>query len=117
MHNFKELNIWEDSLQPANNVYKLHKKFPAGGRFGPVSRINRCPISIPSNIAEVSFIKSFEDFFRFLEMAPGSGFEPETQVIAEKCGYVSRQACKEITERITEIQKMTSVLKKKYKVQ
>ena len=116
MHNFKELKIWKDSLELAHDVFKLTKNFPADERFGLVAQINRCSVSIPSNIAEGSSRKSSKEFGRFLEIALGSSFELETQLlIAEKCGYLSDQACQEIIERITQIQKMIFGFKEKIK--
>jgi four helix bundle protein len=118
MHNFKELKIWKDSLQLAHDIYKLTKSFPADERYGLVSQINRCSVSIPSNIAEGSSRKSSKEFERFLEIALGSSFELETQLlIAEKCGYVSDQTCNELIEKISNIQKMTFGFKEKIKEQ
>ena len=118
MHNFKELKIWKDSLLLAHDLYKLTKSFPSEERFGLVSQINRCSVSIPSNIAEGSSRKSAKDFGRFLEIALGSSFELETQLlIAEQLGYVSNQACNDLIERINSIQKMIFGFKEKIKEQ
>lgn len=52
MHKFKELKVWQKSVDLAVDVYSLTKKFPSDERFGLVSQINRCAVSVPSNIAE-----------------------------------------------------------------
>lgn len=114
MHNFKELKIWKDSLELAFDIYKLTSKFPEEERFGLVSQIKRSVISIPSNIAEGSSRNSSKDFGRFLEIALGSSFELETQLlIAENCGYITENDCSGYINRIGIIQKMTFGFKQK----
>lgn len=114
MHNFKELKIWKDSLQLAFDLYKTTKEFPTHERYGLISQINRCIVSIPSNIAEGSSRNSTKDFGRFLEMALGSSFELETQLlIAQNCGYIADKACSDYIDRIGTLQKMTFGFKEK----
>ncbi len=50
MHNFRQLNIWKESMQLAKDVYTITKTFPAEEKFGLVSQLNRCGISVPSNM-------------------------------------------------------------------
>ena len=54
---------------------------PGEEKFNLTSQVNRCAVSIPSNIAEGSSRRSEKDYFRFLEFALGSCFELETQII------------------------------------
>ena len=54
MHNFKKLKIWVDSINLVSESYKLTRNFPDFEKFGLVSQMNRCAVSIPSNIAEGS---------------------------------------------------------------
>ena len=116
MHNFKELKIWKDSLQLAFDIYKTTKGFSAGERYGLTSQINRCIVSIPSNIAEGSSRDSKKDFGRFLEMALGSSFELETQLlIAKDCGYITEEKCSDYINRISILQKMIFGFKEKLK--
>lgn len=118
MHNFKELKIWRDSLQLAFDLYKSTCRFPKEERFGLVSQINRCSVSIPSHIAEGTSRSSKKDFGRFLEMALGSSFELETQLlIAENCGYITGQDCSALMKRIQAIQRMTFSFKEKLKIE
>jgi four helix bundle protein len=52
-------------------------------------------VSIPSNIAEGSSRKSQKDYFRFIEIALGSTYELETQVIiAERLNKGDKQYCR-----------------------
>lgn len=49
--------------------------------FGLSGQIRRSAVSIPSNIAEGSSRKSEREYFRYIEIALGSSFELETQLI------------------------------------
>lgn len=52
MHNFKELNVWNSSVEFAVEIYSITKTFPVDERFGLVSQLRRATVSISSNIAE-----------------------------------------------------------------
>ena len=62
-------------------VYLLTSKFPKEEKFGLVSQINRCSVSVPSNIAEGSSRSSKKEFPHFIKIALGSLFELETKLI------------------------------------
>lgn len=84
MHNFKELKVWKNSIQLAKDVYILTADFPTDEKFGLVSQMKRCAISVASNIAEGSSRSSNKAFLHFLEIAVGSLFELETQLTIAK---------------------------------
>ena len=69
MNRFKELKVWQKSIDVTTKVYQLTESFPNQERFGLVSQINRCCVSIPSNIAEGAGRNTGKDFHRFL--SPG----------------------------------------------
>ncbi len=53
-HNYKNLKIWNIGIDIVEDVFKLMDKFPKEEKFGLVSQINRCSVSMLSNIAEGS---------------------------------------------------------------
>lgn len=109
MHNFKKLKIWTDSIELVSESYKLTRTFPEFEKFGLVTQINRCAVSIPSNIAEGSSKKSDKHFNKYLEDSLGSAFEWETQlVIAFNEIYLSKEKFKDLERTIKQIQKMIS---------
>jgi len=81
MRNYKNLNIWQKGIQIVKKVYFLVEKLPATEKFGLKSQLSRAAVSIPSNIAEGCSRTSEIEFKRFLEIAMGSLFEVETQLI------------------------------------
>jgi four helix bundle protein len=81
MKDFKKLEVWQRGIKIVESAYKLTRLLPGEEKFNLTSQINRSAVSIPSNIAEGSPRKSEKDYFRFLEIALGSCFELETQII------------------------------------
>ncbi len=81
MRNFRELNIWKKGLNIAELVYSIFPELPDYEKFGLQAQLAKSSVSIPSNIAEGSSRSSAKDYKRFLEIALGSSFELETQVI------------------------------------
>lgn len=98
--NFKDLRIWQDGFKLSIQVLKLTKKFPPEEKFNLTSQINRCAVSIPSNIAEGHARDSQKDFSRFCSIAKGSANELETQIlIAQELEYLSKQDTDKIVEQ------------------
>lgn len=115
MYNFKELIIWQISMDLVEEIYRLTSSFPADEKFGITSQIRRCAISIPSNIAEGSGRKSKKVFRNFLEIANGSINELKTQIeICKRIGILNEIDVENIFKSCDEIQKMTFSLIKKY---
>ena len=81
MRDFRKFEIWKNGIEIVKQIYKLSEKLPSEEKFGLRSQITRAAISIPSNIAEGCSRNSEVEFIRFLEIALGSLFEIETQLI------------------------------------
>lgn len=87
---YKELDIWIQARVLVKTVYVLTKSFPKDEQFSLTSQVRRCVISIPSNIAEGCGRQSNKETIHFLQIARGSLFELETQLIlAEDLNYIS----------------------------
>jgi len=81
MKDFKKLIIWQNGMQLVSEIYKLSVFLPSSEKFGLTSQVTRAAVSIPSNIAEGSSRNSEKDYQRFLQIALGSAFELETQLL------------------------------------
>lgn len=107
MSNFKKLLIWQKGIEIAIECYKLVSGFPKEEKFGISSQITKAGISIPSNIAEGSGRGSAKEFKRFLEIALGSAFELETQlIIAKSVSFNEVSSIEPLMAKVVEEQKM-----------
>lgn len=84
LHSYKELIVWQRSIELVVAVYELTEYFPKEEIYGLTSQMRRCAISIPSNIAEGRFRGTKNDFLHFLRIAYASGAELGTQIEISK---------------------------------
>jgi four helix bundle protein len=106
-HNFKNLKVWQKSVDLAVKVYELTKSFPAEERFGITSQMRRSRVSIPSNIAEGTARNSSKAFSNCLDISLGESFELETQtIIANRVGIISEEQFCQFNDEVSEVQKM-----------
>ena len=71
--------------------------------------MRRASVSIPSNIAEGASRKSNKDFSRFLEIAIGSAYELETQLlISNDLGFLEQEKLENLLSELNRIVLMTS---------
>ena len=110
---FKELIVWQKSMELAMEVYKISKELPHEEMYSLSSQIKRSAISIPSNIAE-GHKRGTKDFVRFLIIAYGSSAELETQLILCNSLYSKINVNKALT-LVVEVEKLLSVIIKKLK--
>ncbi len=116
MRNFRNLDIWKNGIALVKEVYQLSEKFPSEEKFSLKSQITRAAVSIPSNIAEGCSRNSEIEFKRFLEIAMGSLFEVETQlIISQELKYLKTNELEIIFNLIQKEAKMMSSLINKLK--
>ena len=114
MRDFKKLLIWQKGMEIVKMVYELAAQLPDNEKFGLRSQITRAAVSVPSNIAEGSSKKSKKEYERFLEIALGSVFELETQVlVADQMSLGEKQLRMSLLAKIDEEQKMLMSFMKK----
>jgi four helix bundle protein len=111
---FKKLKIWQKGMELVKGVYELSAQLPSDERFGLKSQITRAAVSVLSNIAEGSAKRSKKEYVRFLEIALGSLYELETQLLLiDQLGYGEKQLRMSLLTGIDEEQKMlTSFMQK-----
>ncbi|MCX2680090.1 four helix bundle protein [Galbibacter sp. EGI 63066] len=112
MHRFKDLEIWKRSRVFCSSIYKLTSKFPKAEKYGLTNQLRRAAVSIPSNIAEGSSRHSNKDFARFIEIAIGSTYEIQTQLlISFDLNFISEEKLRIHSNELEEVIKMISKFK------
>jgi four helix bundle protein len=107
----RKLEVWRLSMELTTQVYKLTSQFPSEEKFGLVSQMRRCAVSIPSNIAEGAARSSQADFARFLTIALGSLSELDTQLeLASRLGYCGKDQYSKIDNTLASISRMLVAL-------
>lgn len=106
-HNFRKLEVWKESISLTSDIFYTTRSFPSEEKFGVVSQMNRCSVSVPSNIAEGTSRKSDKHFVTFLETALGSAFELETLLIISKnVGYLDENSFEKLLAKDHHVKNM-----------
>jgi four helix bundle protein len=109
--NYRELIVWQKSMDLVELVYQATKQFPKEELYGLASQLKRSVVSIPSNIAEGQARKSTAEFLHFLSIAHGSRAEMETQIIlANRLMYIDDHCSEQILSRSEEVSRLLNGL-------
>ena len=112
MNYFKELKVWQKSIELVTEIYTISKDFPKEEIYGLTSQIRRSAVSISSNIAEGCGRKTGKDFSNFLGIALGSAFEFETQlIICKNIQFINIEDFNRMESEVHHIQNMIIKLK------
>lgn len=106
MRNFRNYDVWIDSVDMSIDIYKITEMFPKSEKYALSDQIQRASVSVPSNIAEGCSRKSEKEFSHYLEMSLGSSYEVETQLeIARRLKYITKEQFDEQMEKLFSIEK------------
>jgi four helix bundle protein len=81
-------------------VYKLTTTFPKDEIYGLTSQLRRASVSIASNIAEGRARATDRDFRQFLNIALGSTYEVQTQLLLAKRLKIGNEEMRKKAESI-----------------
>ena len=111
MAHFKNLLVWQKSVDFVTEIYLITEKFPSSEIFGLTSQLRKAAVSIPSNIAEGNSRRSNADYLQFLKISRGSCSEIETQLLISKnLKFIEKIEYDNLNEKITEIVRMINGL-------
>ena len=111
MSSFKDLMVWNKSMDFAVEIYTVTKSFPSNEQFGLTSQLRRSTSSIALNIAEGWGRGSNKSYSHFLKIARGSLYETETcLILSNKLGYISTEIIESYSLLIEQIGKMINGL-------
>lgn len=106
MRNFRGYEVWQRAIELSKDIYSITESFPDKEKYALSSQIQRAAVSVASNIAEGASRNSEIEFKRFLEIAIGSAFEVETQlIIAKEIGYINEDSLKNEVDKLQILQR------------
>ncbi|WP_459555941.1 four helix bundle protein [Lacunimicrobium album] len=112
---YRDLEVWNKSMELAELVYPLTKLLPDSEKFGLCSQLCRCAVSIPSNIAE-GYGRGEGNYRRHILIARGSLAELETQIeLCVRLSLLSRDHAVPAWKLAQEIGRMLTALASKLK--
>ena len=111
---YKELIVWQKSMDMTEMLYSLLKKLPKVETYVLSDQMRRAAISIPSNIAEGYGRNTKKEYLQFLYIANGSVCELETQLtLCVRVNYFSETEIQPIMSLLSEIGKIIMTITKK----
>ena len=89
---FRDLRVWQLSMNLVENVYRITGLFPMHEQYGLTSQMRRAAVSIPSNIAEGHTREHTNEYLHHLSFAQASPAELETQLeLSRRLTYISQE--------------------------
>jgi len=108
---YKDLIVWQRSVDLVEAVYRITAKFPPGEQSGLTSQMRRAAVSVPSNIAEGYGRQATGEYRHHLSMGRGSLLELETQILLRRrLKYLGSEEADSVLSEIEEISKMLATL-------
>ncbi len=110
-HSYKELIVWQRSMELVRAIYELTEQFPKEEVYGLTAQMRRAAISIPSNIAEGRLRGHRKEYTHFLLNSYGSGGELETQLeIAKDLTKTKHLDYSKADSLLMEVMKMLNIM-------
>ncbi|MFY9853085.1 MAG: four helix bundle protein [Terracidiphilus sp.] len=110
---FRDLAVWQRSIELTLVVYKLTSSFPESERFGLTNQLRRAAVSVASNISEGYGRSTRGEYVQFLGHARGSNSEVETQIVISKAlGFGSTQMLQTAEGLCDEVGRMLGAMMK-----
>ena len=104
LSSYRELIVWQKSMDLTVQTYELTRRFPVEERFGITSQMRRAVSSIPANIAEGQARRTTGEFLQSLGVARGSLAELETfLVLCERLELISKETSGNLLSNCAEI--------------
>jgi four helix bundle protein len=105
---FRDLVVYQVAGSVSSRIFELTKSFPKEEMYSLTDQIRRSSRSIGANIAEAWAKRRYEKHF-VSKLTDADGEQMETQhwiLVAFRCGYLSVEEGKSITEQLKRIGEM-----------
>lgn len=107
MHDFRKLEVWKKSKELIVILFPVLNSLPPEEKFGLMSQMKKSSISIPSNIAEGCGRGTDKQFKYHVDVALGSSFELETQlIICNDLNFIDKDQYDFLIHLLREISRM-----------
>jgi four helix bundle protein len=114
MRDFRQLRVWEDAHSLTLTIYQITQNFPKEELFALTSQMRRASSSVPTNIAEGCGRETSKDYAHFLQIAVGSSFELDYQILlAKDLNYIDEKKYLELNDKVDKIKRQLAILIKK----
>ena len=111
IRSYRELIVWQKSIDLTVRTYEVTRRFPAEERYGLTSQMRRAAASVPANIAEGQARRSTGEFLQSLGIARGSLAELETFLtLSERLRLIRSETRESVLENCAEINRMLTGL-------
>ncbi len=116
IQSFRDLLVWQKAVHCAVLIYEVTKYLPADERFGLISQMRRCAVSVSSNLAE-GHSRQGAEFPYFISVSRGSLAECESQLhVCIELGYLEREHAQECFASAEELRIMMATLESKVRL-
>lgn len=113
---FKDMNIWQESMDIAVEIFKLTENLPRKEDYEFTSQIRRSALSISANIAEAFGRNHKFDKLNFYYFSRGSIAETQSHLeYGKRVGYINEVTFKNVDEKLNDIYKKINSLIKSLK--
>ena len=110
IHSFRDLTVWQKSMDLAVRVYRTTAKLPRTEMFGLTSQLRRAATSIPSNVAEGKAVGG-QRYPHHLKIALGSEAELQTQIeLARRLDMLTEADASALLNQASEVGRMLAGL-------
>ena len=110
IQSFRDLTVWQKSMDLAVDVYRLSEKMPRSETYGLTNQMRRSAVSIPSNVAEGKAVGG-QRYRRHVKISLGSNAELQTQVeLSKRLKFLDEAAADELLDGASEIGRMLAGL-------
>ncbi len=101
----KELNVWQDAMDAAMDIYAISKQFPAEEKYSLVDQIRRSSRSVAANLAEAWRKRRYEAAFKSkLNDSEAEASETQTWIeVALRCSYIDKVTAENLDRKYEHI--------------
>ena len=101
----KDLQVWQDALAAAMDIFHMTKTFPAEEKYSLVDQIRRSSRSVAANISEAWRKRRYEAaFISKLNDSEAEASETQTWIeVALRCSYIDRETAENLDKKYEHI--------------